>query len=148
HPADDLRRLAEVLTGQRFDVTGELRVLDVDEWRVAWRGGRDMYPDEFALPAAGGVRAWHPTSAPVAGREGRGAAARWHLDRLVALEPDDGSHYFRRGVAWAELGDPKKALADYGLARARDIDHAGLFRMRAAAYATQGRWQRAIDNYN
>jgi tetratricopeptide (TPR) repeat protein len=146
-PAPDLRRLAEVLTGQRFDVTGELRPLAAGEWRAAWQEVRDKYPEDFAPPDAAGRTVWHRQSALAAERQLRWSAARWHLDRLVALEPEDGSYYFRRGVAWAELGDPKKALADCALARAYGIDHAGLFRKRAAAYAVQGRWQRAIDNY-
>jgi WD40 repeat protein/predicted Zn-dependent protease len=147
-PAPDLRRLAEVLTGQHFDVTGELKPLSAAEWRAAWREVRAKYPDELAIPAADRMRTWHRWSALAAERRGRWLTARWHLDRLVVLEPEDGSYYFRRGAAWAELGEQQKALADYAQARARGVDDARLFRKRAAAYAALGRWQRAIDNYS
>jgi WD40 repeat protein/tetratricopeptide (TPR) repeat protein len=147
-PVPDLRLLAEVLAGQQFDATGELTPLSADEWRAAWQKVHDSFPEEFAAPDPAGLTVWHRTALLAAERGKNGTSAVWHLDRLLAREPDNGSYYFRRGLARVGLGELQKALADYALARTHGIDNAGLFRKRAAAYAAQERWQRAIDNYD
>jgi Flp pilus assembly protein TadD/sugar lactone lactonase YvrE len=67
----------------------------------------------------GSTRAWYQQQAASSEEAGQWFAARWHLDRLIAATPEDGSLYARRGRALAELGRWADADADFARATER-----------------------------
>jgi Flp pilus assembly protein TadD len=59
---------------------------------------------------------WHLRETSSSVQTGRGFAACWHLDRLIAAMPEDGALHARRGRARAELGRWAEADADFAKA--------------------------------
>ena len=96
-------------------------------------GGRDWESRRQDLEKRGGPpsqiphspeppMAWHLREAASSEQAGQWFAARWHLDRLIAARPEDGSLYTRRGVARARLGQWAEADADFAKATKRGAD--------------------------
>jgi tetratricopeptide (TPR) repeat protein len=70
-------------------------------------------------------------------------------DRLVQIDPEDGSAYHERGQAWQLLGRFDVAAMDFGEAiryQARDMWEA--YSERAAAYMKLGEYEKAIADLN
>jgi hypothetical protein len=84
--------------------------------------------------------AYHDARARDAEQEGATFTALWHLDRLVALRPEDWLLYARRGRAWSAAGHLDRAEAEYQRA-ARHVCAAVLrdwYRHRVADCAAAG----------
>jgi WD40 repeat protein len=150
-PADDLVRLAQLLTGRRLDETSlDISSLDEDERRQLWQDLRARYPDEFAPPTADQMLIWHrgyveeyaPSYSYEIGEQ------IWHLDRLIAQEPQDAMHYANRAEMRAERAEWGAAEADFrkaselGADSERIWDQIALLRLRAGDAAG---YQRAFD---
>jgi WD40 repeat protein len=119
-PADDLVRLAQLLSGRRLDEGSVLlSPLSADERRDLWQGLRARHPAEFALPDADGMLLWHRVSA-ASTKDPLGKA--WYLDRLIAAEPQSGRHFADRAGARARLGLFDAAEADLRQVVACDAD--------------------------
>jgi len=54
------------------------------------------------------------------------------------MDPRHVHAYFARGCAWAERGDPAKAVADYSQAVQLDPTYAAAYYNRAAAHRARG----------
>jgi WD40 repeat protein/tetratricopeptide (TPR) repeat protein len=130
--------LARALAGRRLDADGQTSALAADAWAA-----------DAALAGLDGLAAdpadWHESMAARSERDGLDAAALWHLDRRIALRPDDWFSHARRAEVRSRLGDAAGAEADRAAAeslgpRARTLawlDH------EALAAERQGRWDEA-----
>ena len=116
---DDLCTLGEILSGQRLHKGDDVVNLSGDEWLDRWRRFRQRYPEVFRLhwpPEQ--VIAWHEREADKNLRSKHWLAAVWHLDRLIAREPENWQHFRRRSWAYFELGQRDAANADKARASA------------------------------
>jgi hypothetical protein len=119
----DVERLARSLrlaTGLRTDEAGAVVPLTQAQWheeRQQWRQSEGDRPWGLAQPVADAD--WHEARACDAEETGNGFTARWHLDRLIALRPDDWLLHARRARTLTEEGLPQQAAAHYQ--RARDL---------------------------
>jgi WD40 repeat protein/serine/threonine protein kinase len=107
----------QVLTGMRLDKQGAAHPLDGAAWaevrgQLAVLGG----PPEQGAPSAEQVRSWHHREADASLAARQWFAARWHLDHLLALEPQDPALYGRRGELAAAQGRWAAAAADFSRA--------------------------------
>jgi WD40 repeat protein/tetratricopeptide (TPR) repeat protein len=115
--AGDLDRLAlrvQAHTGLKMG-RGQVPVqLSAAEWEdcrrqlAARQGGRTGDADVFITEAD-----WHEARARDAEQAGDSFAARWHLDRLIQLRPQDWHGYARRARAFSTAGQLERAGADY-----------------------------------
>src|SRR5262249_38309237 len=64
-------------------------------------------------------RAFHDARARDAEQDGDSSGARWHLDRLLVIEPGNWLTYARRARSWTNNNQLEQAEADY--ARAREL---------------------------
>jgi WD40 repeat protein/serine/threonine protein kinase/tetratricopeptide (TPR) repeat protein len=120
-PVAELVREAQGLAERYLGAKGEFVALDSErsqEALQAWQ--RRGTAARAASPAQ--VRAWHHKEAAAAERAGHWAAAVFHLDRLIDLEPGSAMHHHRRGHALAEQEQWDKAAADYARAFALEPD--------------------------
>jgi tetratricopeptide (TPR) repeat protein len=74
-------------------------------------------------------------------------AAIADCDRAIALKPDYGDAYFRRGTAYLNKDDNDHAIADYSRAIELKPDSWGALTLRGMAYAHKGDYDRAIADY-
>jgi tetratricopeptide (TPR) repeat protein len=108
------------LSNMELDSDNAIHALDGQAWNrsrqeLANRGGPPSQADRGLEPEA----AWHQREATESESSSQWFATRWHLDRLIAAKPHDGSLYAQRGSALAHLGLLAKAEKDY--ARAIDL---------------------------
>jgi WD40 repeat protein/predicted Zn-dependent protease len=129
----------QLCTQARVATNGELVYLDGPATTACWKALRAA--SRGAPPAD-----WHDAAATRAEEVGDSAAARWHLQRLAALRPDDWQPYARLARLHAEAGEAKEA--DRACALAGRHAPAGAmqtwYAQRAAACAASGRWQPAL----
>jgi WD40 repeat protein/tetratricopeptide (TPR) repeat protein len=139
-PTDDLRRLAEVLSGQRLDPRLGPLPISHEEFAANWNHLRARYPDDFrrSMDRA----AWHRAEAASCEEAGDWPAAAWHLDRLLKSRPSDGELVARRGHLFHAAGDPVEAAKWLDRAAAlgpADAVRAGV-RERADRYTAARNW--------
>jgi WD40 repeat protein len=91
------------------DGDGVVRVWTAPQDTAAWQAER-----RSALAA--GLLTWHWERAADSERNGERFAARFHLDRVLALQPDDWPARMRRAHLHIEFGQWARAAADYGYA--------------------------------
>jgi WD40 repeat protein/serine/threonine protein kinase/tetratricopeptide (TPR) repeat protein len=111
---DDLCTWGEVLSGQRVEGSGVTN-LPADHWLQRWRGFRQRHPSHGRLDP-GETLAWSRGEAATCEKDKQWSAAIWHLDRLLAAQPDQEHLHRRRGQAYAELGQWDQAAADFAKA--------------------------------
>jgi WD40 repeat protein len=122
----DTDRLAlrlEVLTGMRMDVDQDVEKLTADEWDERCRRLTSLEGTVAgAYASAVSESDYHDARARDAEQDGITFAARWHLDRLIAMRasaetaggiPDLWLLYARRARAWSIAGRLDQADADY-----------------------------------
>jgi Flp pilus assembly protein TadD len=119
-----------------FDTT---HVLDIWVWR-----SRRVYLEYSGRPAERyrsspeSPMTWHLREASSSESSGQWFAARWHLDRLIAATPRDGSLHARRGNALVQLGRWSEAAGDYAKAIEGKPDDPDLRYMHALALLGAG----------
>jgi WD40 repeat protein len=116
----DLDRITlrlQLRTGMQMDAGQGIARLDAHTWQarrrqlVALEGTA-----EGAFRSSVSDVAYHDAQARDAEQDGATFTALWHLDRLVALRPDDWLLYARRGRAYSAAGQLVRADAEYRLA--------------------------------
>jgi WD40 repeat protein/serine/threonine protein kinase len=131
----------QLRTGMQMDAGQGLARLDAQTWQarrrqlVALEGSA-----EGAFSSSVSDVAYHDARARDAEQDGATFTALWHLDRLVALRPDDWLLYARRGRAYSAAGQLDRADAEYQVA-ARHVSAAVLldwYRHRVADCAAAG----------
>ncbi len=136
-----------VLTGLELEPSGAVRRLEVTEWEKRRRAlaGRPDAPwqADRLLPTP---VAWHMVQAAEAEYEGKTFAALWHLDRLIALEPNAWLWYARRARLRLQTGDTRQAEADDGRARvcASGPELVNWYRHQLADGRIARRWEAAL----
>jgi WD40 repeat protein/serine/threonine protein kinase len=122
----DGKRLARPDGGRL--VIHDLKEPDADE--LAWRHSRTTFDpgwhDHVATAIYGKTTGWY-------------GSMLWHLDRLLAEQPDDPSLRERRGNALAELGRWSEARADFGFVVRKTPDNMGAWRSLALAHLGEGK---------
>jgi WD40 repeat protein/serine/threonine protein kinase/tetratricopeptide (TPR) repeat protein len=114
-PVAELEREAQGLAERRLGSGGDFVALAAEEREQARQAlERRGAATRAASPAQ--VLAWHHRQAAACERAGQWSAAAYHLDRLIALEPEQALHHHRRGHAHAELAHWAEAAADYARA--------------------------------
>ena len=158
-PIDDLESLAQVLGSRRLNGTGHLQMLEPARLRELWASVRPARAANWGRAELSGD-AWDrrqvqecgywvdaadvPTVRRAADRTAAAVAALWHLDRLVAAEPDRTENYAARGRAHAALGQWEQAVADDTRAITGNIDR---WYERGTAYAELGRWRECAADF-
>jgi hypothetical protein len=115
---EQLRLLAIVLSGYRFDPVGALVPLEPAEYLAAWRRLRQEMP-EACRPTPDEEQDWHRDEIAVAESWGDWPAAERHHRRLVEQAPADGERRHRLANALAEQGRWAEARREYEAAAAR-----------------------------
>jgi tetratricopeptide (TPR) repeat protein len=108
-----------------------------DEADVAYAAARRLAPSPQVLSD------WLRAAATVDESGGRKEAARWNLDRAVALTPGDWTLYVLR----AGLADPAQAVADFDEAVRRGAEPGVVVRVAVRA-AESGNWKRSAALFN
>ncbi len=115
-PVPELIDLARLLAGSRIDEGGVYWPVEVKKLRAAWDAMRGAHPETFA-PLKDEDAVWHRRMADECESSRQWRSALWHLDKLLAAEPNSCELGSRRGNARAELADWDGAAADYRRAR-------------------------------
>jgi tetratricopeptide (TPR) repeat protein len=143
--ADDLIRLAQMLSSTRIDRTGELVSITAAEFRESWRALRNEYPDDFvASPQQ--VLAWHSRQAYDCEAHGLWDLALSHLnhlDHLFTSKPSQGQLYARRARIHARMRRWEESVADFTKAIEHESRDPTMRIDRGDVYAELGRWDRA-----
>jgi serine/threonine protein kinase/WD40 repeat protein/tetratricopeptide (TPR) repeat protein len=146
----DLGRLAgrvELITSLRMGDSQELESVLTDDLRalrekLVGEGSTALVP---LRPDAD----WHDAVAADAEQDGDAYGAEWHLDRLVALRPDDWTIPARRGRVLAAAGRNDEAAAAYDKA-ARLVrsprDLSDWLRAAAVDFEATKRYDQALGN--
>ena len=71
-----------------------------------------------------------------------------YLNEAIRLRPDDMEDYVLRGVAYANLGQHKRAILDYDKVIRLKPNFVVAYAARGHAYVDLGQYQRAIKDYN
>jgi WD40 repeat protein/serine/threonine protein kinase/Flp pilus assembly protein TadD len=108
----DLVCLAQLLSGSRIDEHRGLMPLGPEELKDLWNTLRQTRSDFFHF-SADHVTAWHCQTAEECMRGAHWDAALWHLDKLIQQGPDHWLYHAWRGQVQAEMGQWKKAVADF-----------------------------------
>ncbi|MDD3374812.1 MAG: tetratricopeptide repeat protein [Candidatus Omnitrophica bacterium] len=77
-------------------------------------------------------------------------AAIKELDEAIALSPDDGRYYEKRGYAYLSKGDDDKAMSDYKMMELYSNENSrGLsYGARGDVYLKRGEYDKAITDYS
>ena len=111
---DRLSAIARRLAMRELTPQGSLRRLPPADW--------DRLADVVLAPGEDGTIALHDEQASRFEADGRITAALWHLDRLVALDPENWAYFARRARVQRAAGNRTEADAD--LARAESLGRA------------------------
>ena len=107
---DDLTLRIEARTGLRMETSLAISRLDSTTWRDRLEQLGRLDPTAVA---SDDDPAWHEPMILEAERNGNTFAALWHLDRLIAVRPDDWILYARRARKWSSSDKFDKAAADF-----------------------------------
>jgi WD40 repeat protein/tetratricopeptide (TPR) repeat protein len=142
-----LARWAEAITGRVLDNEGAVTPMDLALWRERRRPSADPAKAQDPVPRppdADLLR--HLALADLAEDQENAFAALWHLDRLIAARPADGSLLVRRVRALGHLG--RSAEADRGLDQALErVDDGPTLIELARALLKAGRKEAAARAY-
>jgi WD40 repeat protein len=94
-PAEDLIRLAHLVSGQRVDAHGLPTPLEAQELRSLWEALRQEYPADCHISAEE-LRAWHRQEADACEQEKAWWAALGHTESLLLADPGDAGIRRRR----------------------------------------------------
>ncbi len=161
-PVEELLALTQLLSCRRVNSAGNLQMIEAGRFEVLWKDLRTRRTGQWTRPVLSGP-AWHaqqarecylgdPSFTRGLGMDVRAAfSAVWHLDRLLAVEPNTSGHYVTRALAHESLHQWERVVADSTRAIEGKIDT--LWAVRGKAYAQMGRWkeaeadfQRAVDS--
>ena len=141
-PEEELRDLAQALSGNRIDAEGGLAQMDSADLRRAWQALREKSPEAFAPPASR-LAEWRRRQAEASEAAGQWFAAAWHLAGLIDDNPEDGSLRQRRAEALGRMADWPTALAEAVKAVELQPDAWEDWYQRGTAEGQLGHWDRA-----
>jgi WD40 repeat protein len=146
--AEELVRSLQLTTGLRMDATQSVVALTRQEWEDEhrqWCQRQGSRP--WGLGQSVADADWHEARSRDAEEAGAAFTARWHLERLISLHPDDWLLYARRARTYTDEESWDLAEADYRRACAGGAGDALLdwFRFQTwfchhRGQAAAGRW--------
>jgi WD40 repeat protein/tetratricopeptide (TPR) repeat protein len=152
--AGDAKRITlwtQVLSVMELNSSDATHVLDSHDWehrhkKLEGLGGSPRAIEHSPEPEV----AWHERETTSSESSGQWFAARWHLDRLIASKPEDGSLYVRRSHAYIQLGRWVEAEQDYSKAIKLGAAQGdpSLYNLRGQARAALGHWAGAEEDYS
>jgi WD40 repeat protein/Flp pilus assembly protein TadD len=134
----------QTATGLELDAVGAVRKLDEPGLALRRRGLDRLGVPENAVPPFARGSEWHLRLAMSCLNNGQWFAAEWHLDRLLAAEPNNWSGYLLRSRARYQLG---RADEDFARVYALRPDDTNLRLECARVHVAAGRWDRAADDF-
>ncbi|MBI1918116.1 MAG: tetratricopeptide repeat protein, partial [Planctomycetes bacterium] len=141
-PVAELARLAEALSGRRFDEVGGVVPLAADQWAQV----RAKVPE--AAPAEKlDFIAWHRREASALEDAKEWAEAIRHMDHVIAARPTEWIHYRYRGKYRLELEQWEAALHDNTRAIELGADIWQVWHNRGQAYFRLGQWESAVRDF-
>ncbi len=138
---EELVRLAQALSGRRFDVTGGLVPLETDSWALVRAGVSETVPVQPF-----DVVSWHRREAARCVEAKDWSAAVPHLDRLLAARPEWRA-YYSRGRCRSALGDYQASVADNTRAIELGADDFRCWHNRGLAHWRLGHAKEAAADY-
>jgi Flp pilus assembly protein TadD len=123
----DLTLRIEARTGLQMNTGLAISRLGAAAWRDRLEQLGKLDPEALRIDDD---PAWHEPMIRQAEQSGNTFAALWHLDRLIAVRPDDWFLFARRARVWASSGKFASAASDYQQAE-RLGSRAQLFDFRA-----------------
>jgi tetratricopeptide (TPR) repeat protein len=111
-PVGDLRRIAEVLVGQRLQPDLTTRPIEASSLQRQWQELAALHPAAVGASDLE-VQAWHREQALALAARGEWAPAADHIDRALGAGPRSWRLLFARGRARAELRRWEDAAADF-----------------------------------
>jgi WD40 repeat protein/tetratricopeptide (TPR) repeat protein len=148
-PTADLVQIAQLLTGQRLDSAGNFTSLAPAERKTAWEKLRSEYAETFGPASSQEVLVWHRSLALKAELGDDKNGQLWHLDALVAAEPNNALwRVLRAGEIETEGGDAKRALDDCNEALKLGLTGPQVWHNRGYAYKELEAWKEALADYN
>jgi len=112
HAAKDLLSLAELLSGNRVDESGDFRPLDSDALNERWSVLKKANPDAF-VDSPARVQAWHDRQATYCEQAWNWWSARFHLSCLLAMKPGDPLLEKRLAYAQSAVENAERKAAEY-----------------------------------
>jgi WD40 repeat protein/Flp pilus assembly protein TadD len=151
-PIEDLVLLAQVSTGQLVDSDGNIAPLSREEWEKAYQKIRAKSPGQLKPISPKEEDLWHRSWLVSCEKKELWFAAIWHLDRLIAANPNDGDLHYRRGAAHLLNGSWNRsidqAVADLTRAIALNAQNARIWLLRGRAYTEKKDWKRALADFD
>jgi tetratricopeptide (TPR) repeat protein len=131
-------------TGLAFDDRRVLLPLSPEQRLRSWQKLQQVGGD-WRVPIS--AHQWHRAEADAADRGENWFAALFHLQRLLALQPNDLGVVQRRGFAHLRLGHWHAAIEDFSRVLERQPDHGVALHGRGWAHAELGQWDMAIPDF-
>jgi hypothetical protein len=101
-PLDDLFLLTDLFSSTRGTIALSSETREGSSPREAWAALRARYAEQFACTSSEAA-AWHRRAAEQCEAAGDWAAAIFHIDRLIAIEPRDESLRAKRALVQSKL---------------------------------------------
>jgi WD40 repeat protein/tetratricopeptide (TPR) repeat protein/predicted Ser/Thr protein kinase len=111
-PIGELVELSRLLAGSYIARSGAYMPVALEGQLALWARLRGKQP-EFIAATGTEVNEWHRRRAEECEAEHRWKGTLWHVDRLIAAEPDNWRDRLQRGSALGELARWEPAIADY-----------------------------------
>jgi tetratricopeptide (TPR) repeat protein len=134
-------------TGLDLDRDGGIEALDFRAWEAARNRLAQLEDPDVSSDESVDATKWDRDHALSAIMIQDWFAARWHLDRLLAVEAADTRALGLRARALAGLGEFDAALADYEHALEKTQEDVDLLADRAELLVQNGRWKEALRDY-
>jgi WD40 repeat protein/predicted Zn-dependent protease len=145
--ADQFARELQAQTGRCLDGQQVYGYLDAATWAKQWRQGGTAKVRDGEASGVASQAAWHDNSARAAEQAAHLFAARWHLDRLLALQPANAWAHARRAALAVAAGDYRTAETEYAAAvqhssaaQVADWQRHALLACEATKQAAAARW--------
>lgn len=94
-PMPDLVDIAQMLSRQHLEANGHIEFLSAETTHSIWKKLKAKYPQDFA-PTPRQTSAWHRRQTELCERDQQWRGALFHLDRLIATQPNDQALQDRR----------------------------------------------------
>lgn len=136
---DELVGMTQLLSGRKINSLGNVVSMSPEKWREQWEAsGADLY--EHLLRAPRG-ESWHRLQVSSSTDN---STRLWHLDHLIAIDPNDGEALRQRGSVYASQGIDENAVRDFDAAQMLGVSVAW---GRAESLVRLERWNEAAADF-